>query len=111
MKKLFSNYNFEFDKNERKILKTYCTQVLKQISGNPKFFLEQRVFSSIISKLNSNDTVIKFTKEEKTKLTHQLKTNLDYISKEMKKGWFIKKWIYKSLFKQYNNLIEKYFKN
>ena len=111
MKKLFSNYNFEFDKNERKLLKTYCTQVLKQISGNPNFFPEERAFNSIIAKLNSTEQTIKLTKDEKTKLTFQLKQNIDHIAKEMKRGWFFKKWIYKSLYKQYNNLFEKHFKN
>ena len=56
-------------------------------------------------------TVVKFTKDEKTRLTHQLKQNLNFMKKEMKKSWFLKKWIYKSLFKQYDNLIEKYFKD
>ncbi len=44
MKKLFSNYNFEFDKNERKLLKTFCGQVLKQVSGDSKFFAEEKSF-------------------------------------------------------------------
>ena len=111
MKKLFNNYSFEFDKTEKKLLKTYCLQVLKQISGNPKFFAEEKAFNSILDKLNSNENLIKFTKDEKIKLTYQLKQNIDFISKEMKKGWFIKKWIYKSLYKQYNNLFNKHFKN
>lgn len=111
MKKLFNNYSFEFDKNERKLLKTYCSQVLKQISGNPKFFSEEKAFNSIIEKLNSSDLTIKLTKDEKTKLAFQLKQNIEHISKQMKKGWFIKRWIYKSLYNQYNNLFEKYFKN
>jgi hypothetical protein len=33
------------------------------------------------------------------------------MKKEMKKSWFLKKWIYKSLFKQYDSLVEKYFKD
>lgn len=111
MKKLFNNYNFEFDKNERKLLKSYCTQVLKQISGNPKFFSEEKAFNSIIEKLNSSEETIKFTKDEKIKLSFQLRQNINHIAKEMKKGWFIKKWIYKSLYNQYNNLFEKHFKN
>jgi hypothetical protein len=111
MKKLFNNYNFQFDKNDKKLLKTYCSQVLKQISGNPKLFSEEKAFNSILQKLNSNESTIKFTKDEKTKLTYQLKQNIDFLSKEMKKGWFIRRWIYKSLYNQYNNLFEKHFKN
>jgi hypothetical protein len=29
----------------------------------------------------------------------------------MKKSWFFKKWLYKSLFKQYDSLLEKHFKD
>ncbi|MCS7052412.1 MAG: hypothetical protein NZM09_01620 [Ignavibacterium sp.] len=111
MKKLFNNYNFEFDKNEKKLLKAYCSQILKQISGNPKFYSEERVFNSIIQKLDSSDTTIKLTRDEKTKLSNQLRQNVENLSKEMKKGWFIRRWIYKSLYKQYNILLEKHFKS
>lgn len=111
MKKLFNNYNFEFDKNEKKLLKAYCSQILKQIFGNPKFYSEERVFNSIIQKLNSSDTTIKLTRDEKTKLSNQLRQNVENLLKEMKKGWFIRRWIYKSLYKQYNNLYEKHFKS
>ncbi len=111
MKKLFSNHTFEFDKNERKILKSYCSQLLKQISGNSKFFSEEKAFNSIIEKLNSTEKIIKLTKDEKTKLSNQLRQNIDHLAKEMKNGWFLRKWIYKSLYNQYNNLFEKHLKN
>lgn len=111
MKKLFSNYNFEFDKNERKLLKTFCNQVLKQVAGDSKFFAEERAFNSIINKLNSDSETVKFTKDEKIRLTNQLKQNVDYIKKQMNKSWFFKKWLYKSLFNQYNNLLEKHFRD
>lgn len=111
MKKLFSNYNFEFDKNERKLLKTICTQVLKQISNDPKFFAEEKAFNSIVNKLNGSEQIIKLTKDEKIRLTHQLKQNTDFVKKQMSKGWFFKRWLYKSLFNQYNNLLEKHFRD
>jgi hypothetical protein len=95
MKKLFANYNFDFDKNEKKLLINFCKQA----------------FNSIVTKLNQSEGTIKFTKDEKIRLTHQLKQNSDYMKKEMKKSWFFKKWLYKSLFKQYDSLLEKHFKD
>ncbi|HEX7356679.1 MAG TPA: hypothetical protein VF270_03085 [Ignavibacteriaceae bacterium] len=111
MKKLFTNYNFEFDKNEKKLLSNFCKQALKQVSGDNRFFAEEKAFNSIIEKLKLDDGTVKFTKDEKIRLTHQLKQNSDFMKKEMKKSWFLKKWIYKSLYKQYDNLIEKHFKD
>ena len=111
MKKLFTNYNFEFEKNEKKLLTNFCKQALKQLSGDNRFFAEEKAFNSIINKLNENDSVIKFTKDERTRLKHQLKQNSDFMKKKMEKSWFIKKWIYKSLFKQYDSLLEKHFKD
>jgi len=111
MKKLFTNYNFEFDKNERKLITNFSKQVIKQVSGDNKFFAEEKAFKSIIEKLNQNDNVIKLTKDERTRLVHQLKQNSDFMKKEMKKSWFLKKWLYKSLFNQYDNLLEKHFKD
>jgi hypothetical protein len=111
MKKLFANYNFDFDKNEKKLLINFCKQALKQVSGDSKFFAEEKAFNSIIEKLNAGDETVKFTKDEKIRLTHQLKQNSDYMKKEMKKSWFLKKWLYKSLFKQYDSLLEKHFKD
>ncbi len=111
MKKLFANYNFEFDKNEKKLLINFCKQAIRQMSGGSKFFAEEKAFNSIINKLNQNEEVIKLTKDEKTRLTHQLKQNSDFMKKEMKKSWFFKKWLYKSLYKQYDNLLEKHFKD
>ena len=111
MKKLFTNYNFEFDKNEKKLLSNFCKQALKQVSGDSRFFAEEKAFTSIIEKLNKGDEVVKFTKDEKVRLTHQLKQNSEFMKKEMKKSWFLKKWLYKSLFKQYDSLLEKHFKD
>ena len=111
MKKLFTNYNFEFDKNEKKILKTFCNQTLKQIQGDNKYFSEIKAFNSILDKLNSEDQVIKLTKDERIKLKHQLTENVKYLKKKMMKSWFLKKWLYKSMYYQYDNIITNHFED
>lgn len=111
MKKLFTNYNFEFDKNEKKLVTTFCKQVLKQVEGDSKFFAESRAFKSILEKLSTNGDVVKLTKDEKIRLVHQLEQNISFIKKEMNKSWFLKKWLYKSLHNQYDNLLDKHFKD
>jgi hypothetical protein len=110
MKKLFTNYNLEVDKNERKLLITFCKQVLKQTESDEKLFAETKAFSSILTKLNSGDEIIKLTKDEKTKLTLNLKQNIDHLNKEIKKAGFIKKFFFNSLLKQYNSLYDKHLK-
>lgn len=109
MKKLFTNYNFEFNNNEKKLLTTFCKQTLKQIEGDNRFFSENKVFSSILSKLTSGSNSVKLTKEERTRLLHQLKQNTEFLEKQVKKSWFIKKWIYKSLYNQYENILKNHF--
>ena len=111
MKKLFTNYNFEFDKNEKKLLTTFCRQTLKQIEGDNKFFAETRAFNSIIDKLNSNAETIKFTKDERTRLLHQLEENVKFLTNKVKKSWFLKKWLYKSMLTQYKNILDVHFKD
>lgn len=111
MKKLFTNYNFEFDKNEKKLLATFCKQTLKQIEGDNKFFAETRAFNSILEKLNGSSESVKLTKEERTRLVHQLTENVKFLKKDLPKVGFIKKFLYKSMIKQYDNILEKHFKN
>ncbi|HEY7751009.1 MAG TPA: hypothetical protein VH917_01865 [Ignavibacteriaceae bacterium] len=108
-KKLFHNYNFEFDKNEKKLLITFCRQALKQIGGEEKYFNEARAFNSVLDKLQSDSGEVKLTKDEKTKLTLHLKQNMDYIGKQAAKSWFLKKWLMKSLHKQYTSLLQNHF--
>jgi len=109
MKKLFQNYNFEFSKNEKKLISSFCKQSLKQMEGDRQYFAEVKAFNSILNKIDSGDDVIKLTKDEKRKLTFQLKQNVEYIEKQMDKSWFIKKWLMKSLYNQYKNLFETHF--
>ena len=111
MKKLFTNYNFEFNKNEKKILKTFCSQTLKQIQGDNKYFSEIKIFNSLLDKLNSDTESIKLTKEERTKLKYQLEENIKHLNKVMQKSWFLKKWLYKSMLTQYELILENHFKD
>jgi len=109
MKQLFKNYSYEFDNNEIKILKTFCKQVLKQIESDNRFFSEVKSFGSILDKLENDDSPIKLTKDESTRLKNQLKQNLEFLKKELKKSWFIKKMLYRSMVTQYSNILSKYF--
>lgn len=110
MKKLFANYNFEFNKNEKKLLSSFCKQALKQMSSDDKFFAETKAFNSILEKLNANTDSVKLTKDEKIRLTNNIKQNIDYLKKQMDKSWFLKKWLMKSLYKQYSDIYENHFK-
>ena len=109
MKKLFTNYNFEFNKNEKKILKTFCSQNLKQIQNENKYFAEIKIFSSLVEKLNSSEEVIKLTKDERNRLKQQLQENVNYLKKKMQKSWFLKKMLYKSMVTQYDNILSNHF--
>lgn len=108
-KQLFKNYTYEFDKNDKKFLLSFCKTILKQISSDEKFYTDVRSFNSIVDKLNSSENEIKFTKEEKTKLVFRLKENIDHLENQIKKSGFLKRWLYKSAYKQYKILLDKYF--
>jgi len=110
MKKLFTNYNFEFEKNETRLVSTFLKQTLKQIEGDSKFFAESKAFSSILDKINSGDSPVKLTKDERTRLKFQIENNVKFLQKQMAKAWIFKKWLYKSMLKQYELLLENHFK-
>lgn len=110
MKKLFTNYNFEFNKNEKKLITSFCKQALKQMTNENQYFGEVKAFNSILEKLNENSETVKLTKDEKIRLTNNIKQNVDYLKKEMGKSWFIKKWLMRSLYNQYTDIYEKHFK-
>jgi hypothetical protein len=107
--KAFRNYNFEFDKNEKKILNNFSKQVLKQVQGDNRFINETRAFNSIKTKLDESAESVKFTKEEYFKLANQLKENLKFLKPKAEKGFFIKRWLYRSVYLQYKNLVENHF--
>ncbi len=111
MKKLFTNYNFEFNKNEKKLLTTFCNQTLKQVQGDNRYYAEERAFNSIVNKLNNNSETIKLTKEERNKLLNQLQNNTKYLKEKTEKSWFLKKWLYRSMLTQYEDIINNHFKN
>ena len=110
MKKTFRNYNFEFDKNEKRIITAFCKQVLKQVSGVQEHFRTERAFTSIMEKINGPDESVKFTKEEFMNISEQLKLNIRHINEQIKKAWIIKKWILKSLLSQYTVIYDTHFK-
>ncbi|MCB9247235.1 MAG: hypothetical protein H6613_01125 [Ignavibacteriales bacterium] len=105
MKKLFKNYEFELDKNQKKILSSFAKQAVKQMEGDDKLVSEVRVFNSVIDKLGSADDKVKFTKEEKTRLTFQLKENTKHLQKKVDGSWFLTRWFYRNMFNQYNNIL------
>lgn len=108
-KPLFKSYTYSFNKNETKLLVNFCKTVIKQMTTDEKFFQDVRSFKSILEKLQSGESEMKFTKDESTKLAFRLKENLGNMKKEMKKGFFIKRWIYKSAYNQFAGLIETHF--
>ena len=111
MKKLFTNYNFEFTSNDKKLLTTFCKQTLKQVDGDNRFYTEAKVFNSLLTKLSGSEDVIKLTKEERTKLKYQLEQNVKYLNEQIRKSWFIKKWMYRSMASQYEGILENHFGN
>ncbi|MGK9477474.1 hypothetical protein [Melioribacter sp. OK-6-Me] len=108
-KPLFKNYSYEFDKNEKKLLITFCKSIVKQMSNDERFYTEIKTFNSLIQKLESKDNPIKLTKDEKTKLVFRLKENEKHLEKQIKNAGFIKKLFFKPLYKQYKNIIETHF--
>jgi len=104
-KKLFQNYEYEFDKNEAKILSSFTKQAIKQMEPDDRLVREVRIFNSISQKLAGYDNKIKFTKEEKTKLTFQLGENVKHLQKKVDSAWFLTKWFYKNMLNQYKSIL------
>ncbi|MGE5400852.1 MAG: hypothetical protein ACM3S2_10640 [Ignavibacteriales bacterium] len=111
MKQLFKNYTYEFDKNEKRILINFCKQAIKQMETDNRFFADVKAYNSIITKLSEPSDNVKLTKDELTRLTMQLKENLKFLKNKMEKSWFFKKWLYKSLYVQYQNILSTHFSN
>lgn len=108
-KKLFKSYNYAFDSNERKILTTFCKQALNQISTDDKFYREVKVFQSILDKLQEGKEETKLTKDESTKLALHIRENVKNIEQQIEKSWFIKKWLLRSMYKQYKSILQNHF--
>lgn len=109
MKKLFKNYDFNFDKNDAKLITTFCKQAIKQMSSDERFIPDIKAYQSIISKIENDATSVKLTKDEKFRLVRQIEENVKVYKKEISKAWFLKRWMYKSMLNQYNLLLTKYF--
>lgn len=97
-------------RTKKKLLINYCKQALKQVAGDSRLFAEEKAFKSIIEKLSAGTETVKLTKDEKTRLTHQLEENVKFIKKNMAKAWFFKRWLYKSMLTQYNNMLDNHFR-
>jgi hypothetical protein len=110
MKPLFKNYNFEFSSTDKKILSALAKQILKQLEGDSRYTGEVRIYQNIAEKLSSEQDVIKLTKEESKRLETQLTENLRLFKDNIKKVWFFKKWMYKSLINQYESILNNHFK-
>jgi hypothetical protein len=111
MKKGFRNYNFDFDKNETKILTAMCRQVLKQTAGDQKYFQVERAFSSVLQKLEGGEDVIKLTKDEYLRLADHLTENLRHLKQKSANAWFFTRWLYRSMITQYQTLLDNHFKD
>ncbi len=105
-KKLFQNYEYEFDKNELKVLSSFSKQAAKQMQTDDRLVRETRVFNAIVQKLDEFVDKVKFTKEEKTMLTYQLSENLKHLQKKIDKASFFTRWFYKNMYNQYDNILE-----
>ena len=79
------------------------------MQGQDQSFTDINSFNSIINKLNSSDEVVKLTKDESRRLTMQLKENVKHIEKQITKSWIIKRWLLKTIYKQYNSILERHF--
>ena len=108
-KKLFQNYKFEFDKNEAKIITSFCKQASNQMMSDDRFANDVRAFNSIMEKISNDPNDVKLSKDEKTRLVRQLRENVKYIEKEMSRTNFIKRWLMNSMHKQYTSLLTKHF--
>lgn len=113
MKKLFNDYSLSLSKGDRKILTTMVKQLLKQISGNTSFehVKAEKAFQSVLTKLESGEETIKLTKDEFQKLRSNVEGNVKHLRIQSQKGWFLKKWMYRSMLTQYEILYENNFKS
>ena len=109
MAKGFRNYNFEFDKNEKKILVSLCKKVVKEVQGKKDYYRIERAFTGMLEKLNSGEEPVRLTKDEYIQMSMNLRENVKFMNDKMKNTWFLMRWIYKSMVMQYSNIYEKYF--
>ncbi len=109
MAKGFKNYNFEFDKNETRMLTSLCKQVIKQVQSNRDYYRIEKAFTAVLEKLNSGEDIVKLTRDEYTQIALHLKENVKFFNDKIKKSWIFKKWMYKSLLLQYQTILKTHF--
>ncbi len=109
MAKGFRNYNFEFDKTEKKFLVSLCNKVVKEVQGKKDYYKIERAFAGMLEKLNSGEDPVKLTKDEYIQMSLNLRENIKFMNNKMKNTWFLMRWIYKSMVMQYSNIYEKHF--
>ncbi len=109
MKSLFKNYSLELNKNEKKIISQFLKQAVKQMQTDNRFFADTKAFNSVLEKLQTSDDKVKLTKDEYVRLSHQLRENSKHLKKQIEKAGFFKKWMYKSLYNQYSNILQNHF--
>jgi hypothetical protein len=109
MKKLFKSYSCEFNKNEKKIITAFCRQAVKQLASDSKNFADYKAYSSILDKITESSESVKFTKDEYNRLGFQLRENVKRAKQKMEKSGFFTRWIHKSLYIQYNNIVTSHF--
>lgn len=110
-KKLFRNYNYEFDKNEAKIITTFCNQAIKQMITDDRFQKDVNAYQSVIDKVNADASNVRLTKDEKIRLTRQLEENVKFLEDKMEKTWFLPRWFYRSMYNQYITLLNDHFRD
>jgi bisphosphoglycerate-dependent phosphoglycerate mutase len=111
MAKGFRNYNFEFDKNERRYLQALCKQLIKQVGGDQQYYHIERAFTSVQAKLNTPDETVKLTKDEFQKIQEQLSANVRHFKKKIEKASFLTKWYYKMMLGQFESMYNNHFKD
>ena len=79
------------------------------MNADDKFFQEVNSFQSIVTKLSADTEEVKLSKQEKTRLVLQLEENAKFLKQKMSKSWFVKKWLYNTMYKQYNNILSQHF--
>lgn len=73
-------------------------------------YAEEKSFTAILNKLTSADEEVKLTKDEFTRLRFNMEANLKFLKTESVKGWFWRKWLYRSMLTQYTQIYETHFK-
>ncbi|MGD8778254.1 MAG: hypothetical protein PVH88_04755 [Ignavibacteria bacterium] len=110
-KKLFKSYVYELDKNELKIISNFCKQAINQMQADERFYADVKAFTSIQDKINEGNETLKLTKDESIRLTRQFKENTKQLKIKLDKSNFLTKWLYKTMYNQYNSLLQNHFEN